>query len=133
MTTNAGEPNRQPAKRVLLVEDNPAFRRLLEVWLRSLGYEVTSASTAKDAIEVSNDLEGSYDLLLTDVGLPDLDGWTLQRELASSGKVTRHLFMSAVSLSLHQSRGRAIDSQLFLSKPFTRELLATKLDELESQ
>ena len=61
--------------RILLVEDHDdtadAFSRLLE---RS-GYDVTTAMTATDAVEIA--LREPFDLLVCDIGLPDFDGWEI--------------------------------------------------------
>jgi len=59
-------------KRVLVVDDDPQLRRLLELTLRRAGYEVDSAATGEEG--VAKVLSFKPDLVLMDVMMPDMDG-----------------------------------------------------------
>ena len=65
--------------RILLVEDDDGVRELLEDVLRGCGYDVTAAATAEEALERSR--EQTFDLLLSDVDLPAMNGARLARTL----------------------------------------------------
>jgi signal transduction histidine kinase len=65
--------------RLLIVEDNLATLRALERLLRGHGHQITTALCAADAIKAAG--EKQFDLLISDIGLPDLSGWELMRQL----------------------------------------------------
>jgi len=66
-------------KRILLVEDDSDFRELLESRLSLLGFEVISASNGKEALQKAK--ESKPDLIITDIKMPDMDGYSLVKEL----------------------------------------------------
>jgi PAS domain S-box-containing protein len=67
--------------RILVVEDEPATRRLMARLLRGLGHEVTTAGTIAAALEVSE--AGGLDLIVSDIGLPDGSGLDLMQRVVS--------------------------------------------------
>jgi CheY-like chemotaxis protein len=67
--------------RVLLVEDHPDTRRVMTALLRSIGCAVTSAASVKEAIAAAE--QQSFDLLLSDIGLPDGSGIDVMRHVAA--------------------------------------------------
>ena len=70
---------------VLLVEDEPLARQLLEEALRSKGYEVLAAGDGVEAVSKFREREGAIELVLSDLGLPKMDGEALVRELRRGG------------------------------------------------
>src|SRR5215470_7182122 len=68
-----------PPRRILVVEDNEDGRQTLILMLRLLGHEVLEAASGADGVELA--LRRSPDLVLLDVGLPDLDGYEVARRL----------------------------------------------------
>jgi nitrogen-specific signal transduction histidine kinase len=106
---------------VLLVEDEPALRNVVELLLAEAGYEVLLASTPKEALEVV--ATGVHiDLLLTDVVMPGMSGPKLAGEIARSRPDIIVLYMSGYvgnALSEHGLDDRAP----LLHKPFTPEQL----------
>ena len=87
-------------KRILLVEDNPANRRLIGDHLRRVGHEVREVETADAGIALA--MAEHYDLVVMDVQLPGTDGLTATRLLRAS-PVTRNLPVLAVTA--HAMRG----------------------------
>ncbi|MHC5538277.1 ATP-binding response regulator, partial [Singulisphaera rosea] len=74
-------------RKILLVEDEPATLRLLAKLLRGLGHEVTAAETIAAALEA--EAEGDFDLIISDIGLPDGSGLRLmQQVIARRGPVS---------------------------------------------
>lgn len=78
----AGEGPAFPARRALVIDDTPAFRVLLRMYLEKDGWTVDEASTAEDALRLATP---QHDLLLLDYLLPDMDGATLLRRLRRMG------------------------------------------------
>jgi len=110
-----------PALRVLLVEDNAMVRFSLEMMLSDLGHTVSAAADAGEATRLA---ETAPDVLVTDLGLPDLDGLTLATRLR-----TRHPRLRVVIASGHP--GSAPD-MVWLQKPFGLDLLRRAVEASEA-
>ncbi|WP_295515652.1 PAS domain S-box protein [uncultured Pseudomonas sp.] len=110
-------------ERLLLVEDDVSVRLLLREMLSELGYRVRTAATASAALSlVDGDLR--YDLLITDVGLPDLDGGELAARLRERWPRLPVLFVSG-----HAERPTP-NGEPSLAKPFQIDALARRLRQL---
>jgi CheY-like chemotaxis protein len=115
---------------VLLVEDEPEVRRLVEKLLRLKGYRVLSAASPAEAIAISKRHEAPIELLLTDVIMPGMNGRELSRVLAASRPRMRVLYMSGYTDAAMSQQGILPQGTAFLSKPFTPEALARKVREV---
>lgn len=82
------------AGKVLLVEDESALRSLITVVLNSAGYEVASATSGEEAVEVIRQHQFEPDLLLSDVELPEMKGTELARILLENRPEIKVLLMS---------------------------------------
>ncbi len=78
-----GPPPAVPRPRVLVVDDEPATRELLAEILEHQGCEARTAGDGVDAMRVLASLQGAIDLLVLDVGLPDIDGPVLAAHIGS--------------------------------------------------
>ena len=111
--------------KILLVEDDAALRAALEELLHREGYEVTKAANFREA---RAGLDGSIDLVMLDVGLPDGDGVSLCKLWRSEGVQTPILFLTAKDEELDIVRGLDAGGNDYVSKPFRmQELLSRKL------
>ncbi len=70
-------------QRALIVDDSDVLRRLIEMCLRPAGFEIATASTGEEAVEVASEFQP--DIVLLDIGLPDMTGWDVLEKLRSSG------------------------------------------------
>uniref|UniRef100_Q01TP4 Response regulator receiver protein n=1 Tax=Solibacter usitatus (strain Ellin6076) TaxID=234267 RepID=Q01TP4_SOLUE len=77
---------------ILIVDDEPQIRNLLSFTLENAGYAVTTAANGRDAIAVL--AEESFDLLLSDVMMPEMNGHQLAQWVASHHPETRTALMS---------------------------------------
>jgi DNA-binding NtrC family response regulator len=101
--------------RILVVDDEPNIRELLEEILSEEGYEVTTAADAEHARAARR--EHSYDLTLLDIWMPDTDGISLLKEWAESGALDPVVMMSghgSVDTAVEATRLGALD---FIEKP----------------
>lgn len=111
-------------ERILLAEDDPGVRELTFIVLRSFGYDVVRATDGEEAAALFRAAEAEgrpFDLLVTDLVMPRLDGETLADELAAT-----HPDLPILYCSGHASRADALGGALrdFLAKPYgTHELL----------
>jgi len=112
---------------LLLVEDEPAVRRLTRRILEDRGYRVIEAATGADALERARRHVGSIHLLLTDVVMPGMSGRELSALLLVERPEVRVVYMSGYADDevLRQDLGHVA----FIQKPFTAERLAAKLVE----
>jgi two-component system cell cycle sensor histidine kinase/response regulator CckA len=118
---------------VLLVEDDDNVRELAVEMLIGLGYTVRSFPGAQEAIGHCRDTGEEYDLLLTDVVMPDLSGRDLVAALRPDHPNLRVLFMSGYTADAIARHGVLNPGVLLLNKPFTIADLARRVrDAIES-
>jgi two-component system alkaline phosphatase synthesis response regulator PhoP len=119
----AGQPARAPARRILLVEDEPSLVLTLTDRLVSEGYQVETAGTGEAGL--SRALEGSFDLVLLDVMLPGRDGFEVCRELRSRGIQIPIVMLTARGQVVDRVVGLKLGADDYVTKPFEMiELLA---------
>ena len=109
---------------VLLVEDEDAVRSLAEVVLARNGYQVIAARTAADAIAIASTAGRKFDMLVTDVMMPNMSGPQLVRRLRELRPGLSVLFMSGYTANSIVDQGLLEPGAPFLSKPFTPTSLA---------
>ena len=114
---------------VLLVEDEEMVRKSAATILESVGYRVLQASGAPEALGIAQSATAKFDLLLTDVVMPGISGrelWDKVREICP----VRVVFMSGYTDDAIVRHGVLEGSVPFLSKPFTRQSLLNKVQEV---
>ncbi len=113
-------------KRILIVEDNESHLLLLSKRLQSWGIEPSLARNGKVALEIiqSND---NFDLILTDLFMPELDGLELAKRLKSLGKEIPLVLITALG-SAKTMRGTGLFAKV-LAKPVKQDLLARSICE----
>ncbi|MEU0841549.1 response regulator transcription factor [Streptomyces sp. NPDC005962] len=115
----AEQPATPPSHRILVVEDDPGIRLLLESALGLAGYQMSSAATGRDALlEVER---FRPDLLVLDVMLPDLDGFEITRNLRAVGVRTPVLFLTARTEVGDRIAGLGAGGDDYVGKPFSLE------------
>jgi len=111
------------SERILLVEDDPQLRSATSRSLRRLGYRVVAVASGGEAIEAAEGGE-TFDLVLTDLVMPDMNGAALAERLAER-LATRFLFMTGYAPESIRQRGIVARGEV-IQKPFgTAELTAT--------
>ncbi|EGI77969.1 response regulator transcription factor [Hylemonella gracilis] len=108
--------------RVLVIDDEPQIRRFLDISLRAQGYEVTLAASGREGLAALADR--GADLLILDIGLPDIDGHEVLRELRAWSQVP--VIMLSVRAG-ESEKVMALDEGAndYVTKPFgTQELMA---------
>ncbi len=111
-----------PAPRILVVEDEPSIRDAIQYAIESDGCEVVCTGTGGDALAHLD--AGGFDLVVLDVGLPDLNGFDVCRRLRERHAVPV-LFLTARSDEIDRVVGLEIGGDDYVTKPFSpRELSA---------
>jgi CheY-like chemotaxis protein len=102
---------------ILLVEDIPANRALATKLLRGAGHDVLSAENATIALAIAG--ERALDLILMDLGLPDMDGWEALARLRSNHRTADIRVIAFTAHAMIGDRDRVLEAGFdgYLSKP----------------
>jgi signal transduction histidine kinase len=131
--TPAPRPAARPgagSETVMLVEDQEMVRRLAREILQMNGYTVLEAHNGRDALDMLEKQNGSIDLLLTDVVMPQMNGRQLAQHLKQRLPGLKVLFMSGYIDDPVAFQDALDSTSALLEKPFTPEALACKVREL---
>ncbi|MDB5452588.1 MAG: histidine kinase, partial [Caulobacteraceae bacterium] len=124
--SQAGGDEAMPGLRVLVADDHPTNRRVIELILGQMGAAVTSAENGQEAVELWK--QGGFDLILMDMQMPVMDGLTATRTIReherSSGVRTPILMLTANAMPEHVKAGREAGADGHLAKPITVAALA---------
>lgn len=115
---------------VLAVDDDQTMLDLLEEVLRPLGYNVLSASSGEEALEVASEHQDEIDLLLTDVILPGIKGQDLAKQLLNRCPGVNVLFMSGYLCPSMAHNDSDQGFEAFIQKPFSPNALLRKIRKL---
>jgi DNA-binding response OmpR family regulator len=113
---------------VLLVEDELVVRQVLTEMLQTQGHTVTSTDDPEHALELAAG-GGIFDLLITDLVMPKLDGFELAVAIAARAPELKVIFISGLSTTTTRTELRE-DGIAFLQKPFKIEDLEAKVREV---
>jgi len=118
------ETARKDAKRILAVDDDATALAALRQILASKGYDVTSAGTGEEAVEIVERGE-AFDLILLDVALPGMSGFDVCRRIRDleGARNVPIIFLTAKGRLMDMAEGEDAGSDLYLVKP----VLASKL------
>ena len=119
MTTSA------PEARLLVVEDEPNIRELLATSLRFAGFEVHVAADGATALKQA--AEHEPDLVVLDVMLPDMDGFTVTRKLRGSGRLLPIVFVTARDSVEDKIKGLTVGGDDYVTKPFSLEEVIARI------
>src|ERR1700759_3186286 len=109
------------ASTVLVVEDERKLRDLVRSYLDRAGFTVLSTDSGAEAITMA--MTSAPDLVILDLGLPDVPGETVARELRASS-ATPILMLTAKSAEEDRTRGLELGADDYVTKPFSpRELV----------
>jgi DNA-binding response OmpR family regulator len=113
------------ASRILVVEDDEAIGHGLEQLLRGEGHEVRWAATGAAALDAAHD--GRFDLVLLDLGLPDVDGVSVCRELRALDPDTTIVVLTARTAEIDVVVGLDAGADDYMGKPFRVAELAARV------
>jgi two-component system OmpR family response regulator len=107
------------------VDDEPNIRDLLATSLRFAGFEVFTAATGNEAIREAT--EHQPDLMVLDVMLPDMDGFTVTRRLRDRGEHYPILFLTAKDETKDKVQGLTVGGDDYVTKPFSLEEVVARI------
>src|SRR5256885_8154076 len=104
--------------RVLVIDDNLQSLKMLRFLLSDQGYEVTVASEGPVARELLETAEDPIHLIILDVMMPNIDGFTLCRQMRTAGETVPIIFLSARNEPTDKAEGLKIGGDDYVVKPF---------------
>jgi two-component system OmpR family response regulator len=111
---------------LLVVEDEDPIRELVSTALRFKGFAVTAVASGRDALAEARN--GSFDLLVLDVNLPDLDGFEITRKLRADGNDVPVVFLTARDDPSDLRAGFTGGGDDYITKPFSLEELVLRIE-----
>lgn len=118
-------PSNEAPLRVLVVDDEPPIRMLLELALTHEGWIVESAATGAEALEKTRDF--TPDVIVLDIMLPDVDGMQVLAQLRSRGSSVPVVFLTAKTEVKDRVAGLTAGGDDYVVKPFSLEELSARL------
>ncbi|MEM7619441.1 MAG: response regulator [Pseudomonadota bacterium] len=110
-------------KRVLAVDDSKTMRNMISFTLNGAGYNVTEANDGQEALTIAG--KEDFDLIITDVNMPNMDGITLLKNLRQNSKFssTPILILTTEGGSDKKQEGKAAGATGWIVKPFDPDKL----------
>ncbi len=111
--------------RILLVEDDPTTSRSIELMLNHANLNVYATDMGEEGIDLAKLYD--YDLILLDLGLPDMNGHEVLRQLRMSRIETPILILSGADDTENKIKGFGFGADDYMTKPFHREELVARI------
>lgn len=113
--------------KILGVDDSPSMRQMVSFTLKTAGHEVVEAEDGVDALEKAQ--TGEFELILTDVNMPRMDGLTLIKELRAlpNHRFTPILMLTTESDPEKKAQGKAAGATGWIVKPFNPDQLVNTI------
>lgn len=102
--------------RILIVEDEPRLAQFIEKGLNKQGFITLVATNGEDALSLTQTEQ--FDLILLDLGLPIMDGWTFLQHLRNEGNQIPVMIMTALDQREVEDKGESYNIKKYISKPF---------------
>ena len=112
--------------RILVVEDDPDLNRLICYSLRNRGYEVVSAANGAEALEKTE--KSKFNMILTDIMMPKMDGFALADAIRSVDEIIPIIFMTAKEDKPSKLLGYQIGVDDYVVKPFSPKELMLRIE-----
>ena len=127
VAADAGEGRVVDGQRILVADDNAAVRAIVMRTLRAAGYTAEEAASGGEALRVAEAADQPFDILLTDVLMPGINGRELARRVSAMSPATQVVYMSGYTDDEVIQRGDLPRNHVFLQKPFQRDELLSAI------
>ena len=116
-------------EKILIVEDDIAFGTMIQTWLKKKGFEVEKATSVKAAIQIYEKTESGFDLVLSDLRLPDHDGIFLLQWMRMHGMLVPFIVMTSYAEIQNVVLAMKSGATDYVAKPFQPDILLDKIKE----
>jgi len=118
----------ESTKTILVVDDDENIRDVIAQFTRGRGYNAVEAAGGQEAIDIVT--TGNVDLIILDVMMPGMDGFTTLTKIRECGVNTPVVMLTAKSLDDDVMRGYSVGADFYLVKPVSMETLRKVIDYL---
>lgn len=116
------------SRKILLVEDDESLGYLLSEYLKMKDFDIKWAKNGKAALDLVR--KDDFDLMVIDVMMPEMDGFTLAKEIKKDFPDTPFIFLTSRSLKIDVLKGFSVGAIDYLKKPIDEEELVVRLNTL---
>ena len=114
-------------KCILVVDDEQRMRKLIKDFLTAKGYKILEAEDGEKALEVYEKNKNQINLILLDVMMPKLDGWSVLRQIRQDSKVPI-IMLTARGEEQDELFGFELGVDEYISKPFSPKILVARVE-----
>jgi DNA-binding response regulator srrA len=114
-------------KSILIVDDESRMRKLIKDFLIAKGYDILEAEDGEKALKVFEENESKIELILLDVMMPKLDGWSVLRQIRQTSKVPI-IMLTARGEEQDELFGFELGVDEYISKPFSPKILVARVE-----
>jgi len=115
------------SERILIVDDEPALVDVEKKMLENLGYQATAISSSTNALDVFRKNPYKYDLVITDMTMPDMTGYLLSRKIMEVRQDIPIILCTGYSEHITEEKARNAGIRDFIMKPFEMNILARSI------
>ena len=112
---------------ILVVDDEQRMRKLIKDFLKTKGYSILEAEDGEKAIEIFEENKNKISLILLDVMMPKLDGWSVLRQIRQESKVPI-IMLTARGEEQDELFGFELGADEYISKPFSPKILVARVE-----
>ena len=120
------DPSIPPAACILMIDDSPTVRKIVETTLRREGYDVRAFQDGVEALRwLADPHSRTPDIIFVDIGLPKMDGYQVIRILKTRARFahTTYIVLSGRDGMVDKLKARIAGAALYITKPFTTQAL----------
>ena len=112
---------------ILVVDDEQRMRKLIKDFLKAKGYSILEAEDGEEALKVFSENKNKITLILLDVMMPKLDGWSVLRQIRQESKVPI-IMLTARGEEQDELFGFELGVDQYISKPFSPKILVARVE-----
>ena len=113
---------------ILVVDDEERMRKLIKDFLNNKGYHILEAEDGEKALEVYEENQSKIMLILLDVMMPKLDGWSVLRQIRQKNKDVPIIMLTARGEEQDELFGFELGVDEYISKPFSPKILVARVE-----
>ena len=115
-------------KRILVCEDEDAIRDFVVINLKRAGYDVYDVNCGEEALRVFDEENGNFDIVLLDIMMPGIDGFTVCKKLREKSSTPGIIMLTAKAQEMDKVHGLMIGADDYITKPFSPSELTARVD-----
>ncbi len=113
---------------ILVVDDEERMRKLIKDFLTNKGYHILEAEDGEKALEIYQENKSKIMLILLDVMMPKLDGWSVLRQIRQENKELPIIMLTARGEEQDELFGFELGVDEYISKPFSPKILVARVE-----